>query len=138
VLQEARRQGRARRAARTMMTMLPCRSHARRCRAPARRCRIPTPAINAAKNAKAKTEAAQQKNAEALDPQPRAGAPPGAAGDAARRRRRRRTAAAAAPGYSYDPAGRRDPFVSLLGAAATCPPAARGRRGRRLLVSEVT
>src|SRR4029079_4991698 len=37
----------------------------------------PTPAINAAKDAKAKTEAAQQKNAEALDPQRPAPPAPG-------------------------------------------------------------
>jgi hypothetical protein len=104
----------------------------------------PTPAINAAKAAKAKTEAAQQKNAEALDPKdqkpatpatpPPAGTP-GAAG-----------APAAPPpaqtgaGYSYDPAGRRDPFISLSGragevvtASGSRPPGIGG-----VLVSEVT
>jgi len=99
----------------------------------------PTPAINAAKAAKAKTEAAQQKNAEALDPQaqkpatpPPAGTP-GAAGAPA-------APAQTGAGYSYDPAGRRDPFVGLSGragevvtAAGARPPGIGG-----VLVSEVT
>jgi Tfp pilus assembly protein PilP len=98
----------------------------------------PTPAINAAKAAKAKTEAAQQKNAEALDQKPPAPPPPGAPAA---------PGAAAAPppaqtgaGYSYDPAGRRDPFISLSGragevvtAAGARPPGIAG-----ILVSEVT
>jgi type IV pilus assembly protein PilP len=101
----------------------------------------PTPAINAAKAAKAKTEAAQQKNAEALDPKdqkpatpPPAGTP-GAAGAPAAP-----APVQTGPGYSYDPAGRRDPFVSLSGragevvtAAGARPPGIGG-----LLVSEVT
>jgi Tfp pilus assembly protein PilP len=102
---------------------------------------IPDPAKNIAiaKDAKAKVEATQQKNAEALDPKAAAqapAAPPGAPG-----------AAAAAPppaqpgaGYSYDPAGRRDPFISLSGragevvtASGARPPGIAG-----VLVSEVT
>ncbi|HEY2432911.1 MAG TPA: hypothetical protein VGI12_09590 [Vicinamibacterales bacterium] len=74
-------------------------------------------AINAAKDARAKTEAAQQKNAEALTPSgqkpaeqvppapPAAPAPPVRSG----------AQPGSASGYTYDPAGRRDPFVSLLG-----------------------
>ncbi|HEY3885163.1 MAG TPA: hypothetical protein VGL62_08145 [Vicinamibacterales bacterium] len=80
----------------------------------------PAKAINAAKAARAATEAADRKNSEALDPetaqtptakppQPPAGAvqpsePSGA-----------QPPAPASGGYTYDPAGRRDPFVSLLG-----------------------
>ena len=78
-------------------------------------------AIHAAKNAKAATEAADKKNSDALDPQqsakpaqPAAPANPGAT----------QTTPAAQTGkpgappnsaYTYDPSGRRDPFVSLLG-----------------------
>jgi len=86
----------------------------------------PSKAINAAKDARTKTEAAQQKNADALDPQtkpaqppPQPPATPPASG------------AAPAPGaaqgeksgpvYTYDPAGRRDPFVSLLGRGGDLP-----------------
>jgi hypothetical protein len=102
----------------------------------------PTPAINAAKNAKAKTEAAQQKNAEALDPKdqkPAAPQPPGGTPAA--------PAAAAPPapaqsgaGYSYDPAGRRDPFISLSGRAGEVATAAGARPPGigGVLVSEVT
>ena len=92
----------------------------------------PTPAINAAKNARAKTEAAQQKNAEALDPQRPAPAAPAQppATPPQPRRRPRAAASGAAPaqtaggaGYSYDPAGRRDPFVSLSGRGGDLPDA---------------
>jgi len=101
----------------------------------------PTPAINAAKGAKANTEAAQKKNAEALDqkpapaPAPPAGTPaaPAAQGAPAP------PAAQSGAGYSYDPTGRRDPFISLSGragevvtAAGARPPGIAG-----LLVSEV-
>ena len=88
----------------------------------------PTPAINAAKNAKAATEAAQKKNAEALDQKP-AQAPPPASAPAA-------PASPAAPqppaagggaGYSYDPAGRRDPFVSLTARGGDLPAAGGAR-----------
>ena len=67
----------------------------------------PTPAINAAKNAKAKTEAAQQKNAEALDQKP--GCPRRRRPRARRRRRRRpRAAAGAAPAAPAIPTTRPD------------------------------
>ena len=101
----------------------------------------PTPAINAAKDARAKTEAAQQKNAEALDPQrpapPAPGQPPAAPP----------AAPGAAPpqpaggaGYSYDPAGRRDPFVSLSGRGGDVPTPGGARPSGLpgLLVSEIT
>jgi Tfp pilus assembly protein PilP len=106
----------------------------------------PGPAIAAAKDARAKTEAAQKKNSDALDPQnapaaPAASAPqrpqgteagtPSPAGD---------QKPAQGPGYSYDPQGRRDPFVSLLGrggdapeTSGTRPPGLPG-----LLINEVT
>lgn len=106
---------------------------------------IPNPGatIGAARDAKGKVETAQQKNAEALDPKdqkdqkpatpPPAGAP-GAPG-----------APAAPPpvqgaGYSYDPAGRRDPFVSLAGRAGEVVTAAGARPAGigGVLVSEVT
>jgi hypothetical protein len=105
----------------------------------------PGPAIGAAKDARAKTEAAQKKNSEALDQKP---APPpsapaqGAPAPAA-------PAAPAAPGakpaaggagYSYDPAGRRDPFVSLTarGGELPSPGGARPTGPAGLLVSEIT
>ncbi len=86
-------------------------------------------AINAAKDARAKTEAAQQKNSEALDPQatppaqppapPPQPAQPGA--PAPRAGAQPAPQQPAGPGYSYDPAGRRDPFVSLLGRGGDLP-----------------
>ncbi|HEX9365235.1 MAG TPA: hypothetical protein VF921_01335 [Vicinamibacterales bacterium] len=104
---------------------------------------IPDPAkvIAVAKDAKAKTEAAQQKNAEALDPQTPQPPPTGAqgAGDAQGANAQGAKGGTGA-GYSYDPAGRRDPFVSLAGrggevatAGGTRPSGIAG-----LLVSEVT
>jgi type IV pilus assembly protein PilP len=101
----------------------------------------PSAAIGAAKNAKAQTEAAQQKNAEALDqsktPPPATPAAPGAPAP--------QGAPAPAPpaqgaGYSYDPAGRRDPFVSLTGRGGDVPPssAARPSGVAGLLVNEIT
>jgi len=99
----------------------------------------PTPAINAAKNAKAKTEAAQQKNAEALDqkpapaPAPAAGAPAPASSAPAPQ------AGPGGAGYSYDPAGRRDPFVSLTARGGDLPPAGSRPSGPAgLLVNEIT
>jgi hypothetical protein len=75
-------------------------------------------AINAAKDAKAKTEAAQKKNSEALDPQPPAEAPaqgkPGAESEPG-------SQSGSGAGYTYEPAGRRDPFVSLLGRGGDVP-----------------
>ena len=99
----------------------------------------PTPAINAAKNAKAQTEAAQQKNAEALDqkpapaPAPAAGAPAPASSAPAPQ------AGSGGAGYTYDPAGRRDPFVSLTARGGDLPPAGSRPSGPPgLLVSEIT
>jgi Tfp pilus assembly protein PilP len=104
----------------------------------------PGPAIAAAKAAKAQTEAAQKKNSDALDPQtpPAAqsapaspqrpqGAEPRAAGD---------QKPAQGPGYSYDPQGRRDPFVSLLGRGGDVPGASGARPAGLpgLLINEVT
>jgi Tfp pilus assembly protein PilP len=121
---------------------------------------VPARAINAAKDARAKTEAAQKKNSDALDPPPSAGQPPqgkppaappsappppstppaapagegtppaGAAGPPAQ---------PAGPGYSYDPAGRRDPFVSLLGRGGDLPTTTGSRPAGLpgLLVNEV-
>ena len=105
----------------------------------------PTPAINAAKDARAQTEAAQKKNAEALDP----AAPQAPAGQAPPQKP---PAAAEAPadkqqppppqgaGYSYDPSGRRDPFVSLAsrGGDVAPPPGARPAGVSGLLVNEMT
>ena len=105
----------------------------------------PTPAINAAKDARAQTEAAQKKNAEALNP----AAPQAPAGQA---QPQKPPAAADAPGgkqqppppqgagYSYDPSGRRDPFVSLAsrGGDVAPPPGARPAGVSGLLVNEMT
>ena len=101
----------------------------------------PTPAINAARDAKAKTEAAQQKNAEALAPEQKSDQKPPPPG----------TAATPAPdnsvppppqgaGYTYDPAARRDPFVSLTGRGGEVATAGGARPAGvpGLLVSEVT
>jgi Tfp pilus assembly protein PilP len=117
----------------------------------------PAAAIGAAKDARAKTEAAQQKNAEALSP----GAPgapgasgaqgagaqgaPGAQGAGAPGAQGAQGAPPAPPppqgaGYTYDPDGRRDPFVSLNSRGADVPPTA-GQRPQGiagLLVNEVT
>lgn len=100
----------------------------------------PAKAINAAKDARAKTEAAQKKNSEALDPAPSAaqapqGKPPASpppaspppappatpAGEGTQPGAAGQPAQPAGPGYSYDPAGRRDPFVSLLGRGGDLP-----------------
>jgi hypothetical protein len=93
-------------------------------------------AINAAKDARAKTEAAQQKNAEALNPQPPAGQPQGAPGAPPAAG----VQSPSGPGYSYDPAGRRDPFVSLLGRGGDVPVpgAVRGQGLAGMLIAEVT
>jgi hypothetical protein len=105
----------------------------------------PKPAIDAAKNARAATEAAQKKNSEALDPpagsgqgvqtpaeKPPQGAPaePPASG----------AAAGSGAGYTYEPAGRRDPFVSLLGRGGDVPVpgAARPQGLAGLLINEMT
>ena len=117
------------------------------------------PALNAAKDARTKTEAAQQKNADALTPGQKPAAPavqtPAPAPAPAVK-----TTAPAAPGapsapgapadpnaappqgsgYSYDPSGRRDPFVSLTARGADVPLAAGARPPgpAGLLVGEVT
>lgn len=107
------------------------------------------PAINAAKDARANTEAAQQKNAEAL---PTAtlgpGAPAAPVAQGAPAAPGAQPSAAAPPGqgggletgYSYDPAGRRDPFVSLTARGADLPMAGGARPAGvpGLLIGEVT
>ena len=104
----------------------------------------PAKAINAAKNAKAQTEAAQKKNADALDPQPPATPPaqgaPGATGAPAASGATQAEKPPAGPGYSYDPAGRRDPFISLLGRGGdVAPPGAVRPQGLSgMLIGEVT
>jgi hypothetical protein len=103
----------------------------------------PAPAIQAAKDAKAKTEAAQQKNAEALDPQGAKGAT-GAQGAPAPAGTPAPTGATgaqgASAGYSYDPNGRRDPFVSLTARGGDLPSAGGTRPSGLpgLLVNEIT
>jgi hypothetical protein len=105
----------------------------------------PTPAINAAKDAKARTEAAQQKNGDALtaeqNPQapatphaPATGQPPAAQPGS------KDVPPPPGAGYTYDPAGRRDPFVSLAGRGGDMPsPGATRPAGvPGLLISEVT
>jgi len=76
---------------------------------------MPTAAINAAKHAKASVEAAQKKNSDALDqtpaPQPPPATPPTGPGQAPSTSSGQ---GAGQGGYTYDPDGRRDPFVSLL------------------------
>jgi Tfp pilus assembly protein PilP len=85
--------------------------------------RPPAP-IAAAKDAAAKVEAAQQKNADALKPTPQAAGAPAPAAPAPQGVAPASGPAGAAAGvtavpaeqgaYSYDPNGRRDPFVNLL------------------------
>ena len=100
----------------------------------------PSAAIGAAKTAKAQTEAAQQKNAEALDQAktPPAGAP--AAQGAPAPQGAQTPPPAQGAGYSYDPAGRRDPFVSLTGRGGDVPATGTSRPSgiAGLLVNEIT
>ena len=104
----------------------------------------PKPAIDAAKNARAATEAAQKKNSEALDPQTPAEKPQTPAERPPQQPAGSTLPPGAAPGtsasgYTYDPAGRRDPFVSLLGRGGDVPtPGARPQGIAGLLVNEVT
>ncbi len=111
---------------------------------------IPNPAaaIGAAKDAKAKTEAAQKKNSEALDQKPAAPQPtppaapsgaPASPAPAASAPQGAKSASGEA-GYSYDPAGRRDPFVSLSARGGDLPSAsgARPAGAPGLLVNEIT
>jgi type IV pilus assembly protein PilP len=102
----------------------------------------PAAAINAARDAKGKTEAAQQKNADALDRNPKPAQPPSPGAPAAAPAP---GAAVPAPvqtgaGYSYDPAGRRDPFISLTGRGGELPTAGGARPPgiAGVLVSEVS
>jgi type IV pilus assembly protein PilP len=116
------------------------------------------PAIGAAKNASAQISEAQKKNSEALEPPPSpstaarpapaTSAPPAAVAPsgapapeaAAVPTAPGQTPEAAQGGYTYDPTGRRDPFVSLLnGGAATRPNGASRPPGLGgLLVGEVS
>lgn len=104
----------------------------------------PAAAINAAKDARARTEVAQQKNAEALDPQRPAaqpqGAPPAGAQPPAGAPAPAGAQGASGAGYTYDPAGRRDPFVSLIGRGgdAPVPGAVRAQGLAGMLIGEVT
>ncbi len=121
---------------------------------------MPGPAIDAAKKARADTEAAQNKNSEALAPPPAATSPQGqpaapqapaqgqppaqpsasaSAGQAQQQPPTGQGGTTVQGGYTYDPEGRRDPFVSLLyrggdlrPAGAQRPPGLPG-----LLISEV-
>jgi hypothetical protein len=107
-----------------------------------------SPAITAARDARVKTEVAQQKNAEALPPAeaPAAAAVAQSAPHAPPASTSGKPAATTAPaavaeaGYSYDPAGRRDPFVSLTSRGADLPMAAgvRPAGAPGLLIGEVT
>jgi hypothetical protein len=106
----------------------------------------PTPALNAAKNARAQTEAAQKKNAEALDPQaPAQGArgasgAQGASGASGAPGAPQAEKPPSGPGYSYDPAGRRDPFVTLIGRGGDTPApgSVRPQGLAGMLIGEVT
>jgi type IV pilus assembly protein PilP len=92
------------------------------------------PAIGAAKTASAQVSEAQKKNSEALEPQPSSAtssSPVSAAQPAAQP-----SAAPPSPGsgpaapegaYTYDPSGRRDPFVSLLMGGTTTRPTGASR-----------
>jgi Tfp pilus assembly protein PilP len=102
-------------------------------------------AIAAAKNASAQVSEAQKKNSEALEPHPQvpsasiAQAP--AAGSGQAEAPAPSAGAEQAQGaYTYDPNGRRDPFVSLLmGGAATRPTGASRPPGLPgLLIGEVS
>ena len=115
------------------------------------------PAINAAKDARAATAAAQQKNAEAVTPPPAppspapqppasAGQPPSPAaqapasgGAAPAGQKPDPNAPPPGPGYSYDPAGRRDPFISLNSRGSELPVAGQRPAGLPgMLIGEVT
>jgi Tfp pilus assembly protein PilP len=105
----------------------------------------PTPAINAAKDARAKTEAAQQKNADALaadqKPAPAAAQRPAVPGRPGAAAEKDAPPAQGSPvGYSYDPSGRRDPFVSLTARGGDLPsaPGTRPAGLPGMLVGEVT
>jgi Tfp pilus assembly protein PilP len=115
----------------------------------------PPAPIAAAKAAAAQVDAAHQKNAEALDPQapakPSTPPPPAAAGQpaatpppAGAQPPASSADKPAAPAYSYDPNGRRDPFVNLLArgsdmrqSGATRPPGLSGQMVGELTVKGV-
>jgi hypothetical protein len=101
----------------------------------------PAKAIAAAKDAKAKTEAAQQKNADALDQTPKPATPAPAGTPATSAPGAPASPAKTGAGYTYDPAGRRDPFVSLAARGGELPTGVGGARPPGIggvLVSEVT
>ena len=106
----------------------------------------PVPALNAARGAKASVEAAQKKNAEALDPAPRAPAAPPQATPPAQPPAGQTVGptagkpAAEGQGYTYNAAGRRNPFVSLTGRGSDVPlPGGSRPQGLAgLLVNEAT
>jgi Tfp pilus assembly protein PilP len=108
---------------------------------------IPNPAAatGAARDARAQTEAAQQKNADALAAPvvQSAAAQPGAPSGQPPKPAEQPPAPAPPPpqgaGYSYDPAGRRDPFISLVGGVEVASnPGARPAGVPGMLVNEVT
>jgi Tfp pilus assembly protein PilP len=114
------------------------------------------PAIGAAKNASAQVSEAQKKNSEALEPRPAPSSNPagqaastaqagsGLAASTAAGQGQSAAAEAEAPlpegAYTYDPSGRRDPFVSLLlrGAEARPTGASRPPGLPGLLIGEVS
>jgi hypothetical protein len=113
------------------------------------------PAINAAKDARAATAGAQQKNAEALTPPPSPGQTPAPAsqppsptaqspapagqGGAPAGQKPDPNAPPPGAGYSYDPAGRRDPFISLNSRGSELPVAGQRPAGLPgMLIGEVT
>jgi hypothetical protein len=103
----------------------------------------PAAAIDAAKDARAKTEAAQKKNADALDPGAQgasaAQGASGAQGAPGALQAEKPSDAAQKPGYTYDPSGRRDPFVTLLGRGGDLPaPGSRPPGLPGMLINEVT
>jgi Tfp pilus assembly protein PilP len=115
----------------------------------------PPAPIAAAKAAAAQVDHAHQKNADALDPQapakPSTPPPPTATGQpqatppgAGAQTPASSADKTAAPGYAYDPNGRRDPFVNLLSrgsdmrqSGATRPPGLSGQMVGELTVKGV-
>ena len=102
----------------------------------------PAAAINAARDAKARTEAAQQKNSEALSPEqkPTSAPPTPAPSSPSTASGSKDVPPPPGAGYTYDANGRRDPFVSLSGRGGDLPSNATVRPAGvpGLLVSEVT
>jgi hypothetical protein len=88
------------------------------------------PAIGAAKTASAQVSEAQKKNSEALEPQPSpatSSSPVSAAQPSATPSSPGSGPAAPEGAYTYDPSGRRDPFVSLLMGGTTTRPTGASR-----------